>query len=102
MSEVLNMRRFDILKGDATDAGGTVEGGNGHDRLQHREQAYEGDRVWCPACNTMGQIVCTGSRTPLKGPDGREAALSDDLCACRCDPSPRLVPSQSSSYDDIR
>ena len=94
-------RRYDITKGDSTTVGGVVEGGDGNDTLGGREQAYENDPVWCPACKTMGRIVCVGPRLSMTAPDGREAALSDDLCVCRCDQSPRLIPSQYSSYMDI-
>lgn len=95
------MRRYDILKGDRTTANGTVDGGDTHDKVGDREQAYENDPVWCPSCNTTGRIVCTGPRLSMKGPDGREAALSDDMCACQCNPSPRLLPSQYTSYMDV-
>jgi uncharacterized Zn-binding protein involved in type VI secretion len=97
----MKVRRYDILKGDRTTAGGTVEGGDGNDRVNNREQAYEDDPVWCPACKTMGRIVCYGPRLSMKGPDGREGALSDDLCVCGCNPSPRLIPSQYASYMDV-
>jgi hypothetical protein len=93
-------RRYDILQGDATTAGGIVEGGNAIDKVGNRQQAYENDPVWCRACKTMGKIVCIGPRLSMTGPDGRQAALSDDLCVCRCRPSPRLIPSQQSSYVD--
>jgi uncharacterized Zn-binding protein involved in type VI secretion len=94
-------RRYDILKGDSTTSGGVVDGGNPNDRVGDRAQAYENDPVWCPACKTMGQIVCVGLRLSMKGPDGRQAALSDDLCVCRCEPSPLLIPSQHSSFMDV-
>lgn len=93
-------QRYDILTDDLTTADGIVKSGNSKDRVGHREQAYEGDPVWCPVCKSIGRIVCTGPRLPMKGPDGREAALSDDLCLCLCHPSPRLVASQTSSYTD--
>lgn len=95
------VRRYDILKGDKTTTGGTVEGGDGNDRVGDREQAFENDPVWCPACQSMGLIVCFGPRLSTTGPDGREAALSDDLCVCKCSPSPRLIPSQYSSFMDV-
>ena len=95
------MRRYDICKGDKTTADGTVKAGNSGDRLGDREQAYEHDPVWCPACKTMGKIVCVGPRIPSTGSDGREAALSYDLCVCRCDPSPRLIASQNTSYTEV-
>lgn len=95
------VRRFDITEGDSTTVGGVVGEGDGNDLLGGRKQAYENDPVWCPACKTMGRIVCVGPRLPMTGPDGREAALGDDLCVCRCDPSPRLISTQHSSYVDI-
>lgn len=94
------VRRYDIAKGDGTTAGGTVTGGDPLDKLGDREQAYERDEVWCPACESVGRIVCIGPRFSMKGPDGREGALSDDLCVCKCEPSPCLIPSQHTSYVD--
>jgi len=94
-------RRYDILKGDRTTAGGTVTAGDPLDRVGDREQAYEGDSVWCPACRSTGRIVCAGPRFAMRGPDGREAALSDDLCVCRCEPGPLLIHSQDASWMDV-
>ena len=51
------MRRYDIVKGDSTTAGGIVQSGDGKDLIGEREQAYENDPVWCPACKAMGKIV---------------------------------------------
>lgn len=95
------MRRYDIVKGDATTAGGVVQGGDGNDLIGECEQAYEQDPVWCPACKSMGKIVCDGPRISTTGPDGRQAALSDDLCVCRCPMPPRLVASQFVSYIEV-
>lgn len=95
------MRRYDIVKGDTTTVGGTVQGGDGQDRLNGREQAYEHDPVWCPVCKMMGTIQCDGPRISTTGPDGRSTALSDDLCVCQCSPPPKLVASQSVSYIEV-
>lgn len=94
------MRRYDIVKGDKTTVGGVVQGGDHHDRLGTREQAYENDPILCPACKSAGVIKCEGARISMTGPDGRQAALSDDLCVCLCAPHPRLVSSQTTSYVD--
>ncbi|WP_414441878.1 PAAR domain-containing protein [Burkholderia sp. 22PA0106] len=94
------VRRYDILKGDRTTSDGTVLGGDFNDRVGDREQAYEQDDVWCPACQSIGRIVCYGARLSMKGPAGREAALDGDLCVCQCDVPPRLLPSQTTSYVD--
>lgn len=95
------VRRYDIQKGDKTTADGTVLGGDSNDTLGGFAQAYEHDEVWCPACKSMGHIVCDGHRLPMQGPDGREGALSDDLCVCKCSTPPRLLPSQFTSYVDL-
>ncbi|MBM2768413.1 PAAR domain-containing protein [Burkholderia anthina] len=95
------MKRYDILKGDTTTAGGLIEGGNANDLIGAREQAYEGDPVSCPACQTVGTIACDGPRIRTSGPDGRQAALSDDLCVCQCSPAPRLIASQVSSFIEV-
>ncbi|MEK7887765.1 PAAR domain-containing protein [Burkholderia contaminans] len=95
------MRRYDIVKGDTTTVGGIVQGGDGNDLIGGREQAYEHDPVWCPVCKTLGKIACTGPRISTTGPDGRETALSDDLCMCACPTPPKLVASQSVSYVDV-
>lgn len=94
-------RRYDILQGDSTSKSGTVIGGSPTDRVGSLEQAYEGDAVWCPACETEGRIVCVGPRIATTGPDGRQAALSDDWCVCECEPSPLLIASQATSYVDV-
>ncbi|AJY38190.1 MULTISPECIES: PAAR domain-containing protein [Burkholderia] len=95
------MRRYDIVKGDTTTVGGIVQGGDAADLIGGREQAYEHDPVWCPVCKTVGKIGCTGARISTTGPDGREAALSDDLCLCACPTPPKLVASQSVSYIEV-
>lgn len=95
------MRRYDIVKGDSTTAGGIVRSADGNDLIGQSEQAYENDPVWCPACKTTGKIVCDGPRISTTAPDGRQAALSDDLCVCQCSTPPRLVASQSVSYIEI-
>nr|WP_082664582.1 PAAR domain-containing protein [Burkholderia ambifaria] len=95
------MKCYDVVKGDTTTGGGLIQDGDGNDLIGAREQAYEGDPVWCPVCKMVGRIVCDGPRIPTAGQDGRQAALSDDVCACGCSPSPRLVASQVSSFIEI-
>lgn len=95
------MRRYDIVKGDTTTVGGIVQAGDSTDRIGEREQAYEHDPVWCPVCKTIGKIRCTGARISTTGPDGRQSALSDDLCICLCPEPPKLVASQSTSFVDV-
>lgn len=90
-------QRFDIREGDATTAGGTVYANSQANQLHGRAVAYEGDPVWCPKCNTTGEILCVGRRLPNRGVDGREQALSYDWCLCKCEPKPLLIASQNQS-----
>jgi uncharacterized Zn-binding protein involved in type VI secretion len=90
------MKRYVILSGDKTTANGTVLAQPTTIQFDGRDVAHEGDDVQCPACNMIGKIKCDGSRQVMTAPDGRHAALSDDLCICKCDPPPKLVASQRS------
>ncbi|WP_230877687.1 MULTISPECIES: PAAR domain-containing protein [unclassified Burkholderia] len=89
------------MKGDKTTSGGTVLFGDPNSSVRSQEQAYEHDSVWCPECQSMGYILCTGPRISMTNIIGKEGALSDDLCACKCTPMPRLLPSQLSSYAEM-
>ncbi|MBK3744659.1 PAAR domain-containing protein [Paraburkholderia aspalathi] len=94
------MKRHLILNGDKTTASGTVHATPTTIQLSGRDVAHEGDNVTCPACNTIGKIQCDGPRQMMTAPDRRHAALGNDLCVCLCTPSPRLLPSQDTSYVD--
>jgi uncharacterized Zn-binding protein involved in type VI secretion len=87
--------RYHIRKGDKTTANGVVMDGSANSIAHNLGLAYEGDKVNCPTCKSTGQIVCDGPRWSFTGPDGRQAALSDDICLCKCNPYPRLVASQT-------
>lgn len=89
--------RYDIRDGDRTTAGGIVFSPRRGDTLDGKEIAYEHDMVKCFACGTTGYIVCVGAHPHETGAGGKHSALSDDLCVCKCDPSPRLVASQHRS-----
>lgn len=95
--------RYYIVQGDKTTAGGWVVGASAETRIDGVTMAREGDLVRCPACNTTAPIICAGSRSESSW-DGRQGALSGDLCACRCRPFPSLLHSQESmrniSYDE--
>jgi len=94
------MKRYLILNGDKTTADGTVIAKPSTIRFESRVVAHEGDDVQCPGCKTIGKIKCDGPRQVMTAPDGRHAALSGDLCVCKCDPLPRLVASQRSMSVD--
>ena len=95
------MKRYLILDGDPTTASGTVRATPTSVVLNNQHVAHEDDDVECPACNSTGKIKCTGPRHPMTGPDGRPAALNDDLCICQCNPSPKLVASQNSMSVEV-
>ncbi|MBU7438585.1 PAAR domain-containing protein [Paraburkholderia fungorum] len=88
------MKRFLILNGDSTTSNGVIHATATTIQLNGEDVAHEGDEVACPACNTTGKIQCDGARQIMTAPDGRRAALSDDLCICACQSPPRLVSSQ--------
>ena len=90
------MPRYLILNGDKTTANGTVVAKPTTIQFEGRDVAHEDDDVQCPACNTTGKIKCDGPRQVMTAPDGRHAALSRDLCICKCNPPPKLVASQQS------
>jgi uncharacterized Zn-binding protein involved in type VI secretion len=94
------MPRYLILNGDKTTANGTVIAAATTIQFTGRDVAHEGDEVQCPACNSTGKIQCDGPRQVMTAPDGRHAALSDDLCICKCNPPPKLVASQQSMSVD--
>ncbi|WP_338484692.1 S-type pyocin domain-containing protein [Pseudomonas trivialis] len=87
------MRRYNIMVGAKTTAGGEVISGLKGATFNGLMIAREGDRVACPACGTEGVIALAG---PHLHEDwgGQQAALEGDLCMCKCDPSPTLIANQ--------
>jgi uncharacterized Zn-binding protein involved in type VI secretion len=91
-------RRFNITLGATTTAGGIVTTGCPLDTLDGVPLALEGDAIDCPACHGTGRIQCNGQRASSTF-DGKQYALSDDLCICNCDPPPRLVANQTHMFE---
>lgn len=56
---------------------------------------FEGDPVYCPACNCVGVTKCVPPFRSWVGLDGRQVNLDGDLCICNCPISPRLRASSS-------
>lgn len=94
------MKRYNITVGAPTSAGGKVSTGNSCSVIDGVATAYEGDKCWCPACASEGVIALDGPRLSETW-DGREVALSDDLCLCKCSPPPRLIAAQSRVYQMV-
>lgn len=87
------MRRYTITLGATTSAGGRVVSASGSGCINGVPIALEGDLVACPACKATGRILCAGPRIPEMS-EGKNVALENDLCTCRCSPPPRLLPAQ--------
>jgi uncharacterized Zn-binding protein involved in type VI secretion len=93
----MSYKRYYIRAGATTTAGGTVKASIELFKLNGVPLALEGDPVDCPVCGTQGVIKCVTPRVPDHF-DGKEFALSDDLCCCGCNPAPKLVTDQNFRY----
>jgi uncharacterized Zn-binding protein involved in type VI secretion len=87
------MRRYTITLGAPTSSGGRVISASSEGKIDGVPIALEGDLVSCPACKTAGKIQCVGPRIPESW-HGKNVALENDLCICRCAVPPKLRPSQ--------
>lgn len=99
------MRRYNIVNGDTTTAGGTVFATQSSSTNMGKNLAVIGDEISCPKCKTTGRIVPDGPRL-TRIFMGSEAALDRDLCMCACDPKPRLINSldcmsQTMTVDEV-
>jgi len=92
-------RRF-ILKGDRTDCSGVVLDGIAGSAFHSQPLAYIGAPVFCRACDTQGVVVEDGPSRSMTVM-GKQVALENDLCKCRCEPLPRLVASQTSGWVSV-
>ena len=88
------MRRYTITLGAPTTTGGKVISASSDGKIDGALIALEGDLVTCPVCKTAGKILCVGPRIPETW-GGKNVALENDLCICRCAAHPRLLPSQT-------
>jgi uncharacterized Zn-binding protein involved in type VI secretion len=92
--------RYHITVGARTTAGGKVVSADSLRSVNGANVAYADDPVSCPKCNSMGVIKPDGPRLGDTF-GGKQVALSDDLCLCKCDPPPRLVANQRFAYQTI-
>jgi uncharacterized Zn-binding protein involved in type VI secretion len=88
------LTRYLITLGAPTTAGGKVTSASSFRSINGAKAALEGDKVWCPKCNFEGVVGLDGPRLS-ETCNGRQQALSDDLCLCKCSPSPRLLTAQT-------
>ena len=94
------MQRYHITLGASTSAGGKVISASSAYRINGVAVALEGDAVFCPACKSNGQIKTFGPRIPESW-NGKQVALQDDLCICKCTPPPRLIANQRLKYQSV-
>ena len=88
------MTRYHVTEGASTTAGGTVLAAGSAITVDGVRCALEGDPLYCPACKSEGKIRCSGPRIPETW-NGRQVALSGDLCICGCPSPPTLLPGQA-------
>lgn len=88
------IRRYTITLGASTTAGGKVISAHHNRAINGVPVAREDDWVQCPKCKSKGVIKPDGPRNEDTF-NGKQVALSDDLCICKCVPPPRLVASQN-------
>lgn len=86
-------KRYLILLGAKTTAGGTVKTATSFMSLNRVPYALEGDLIDCPACGRQGGIKCVPPRQHAEY-NGKQYALEHDLCMCGCSPPPRLIANQ--------
>lgn len=94
----MSLKRYYIRDGAKTTADGTVRASSTFTTLYGLGLAREGDPVDCPTCGEQGVIQCVMPRLSDSS-EGKEVALSDDLCICGCSPPPTLLPDQ---FDDFQ
>jgi uncharacterized Zn-binding protein involved in type VI secretion len=87
-------RRYHIRAGAKTTAGGVARASSSFMTVNGVPLALEGDEVDCPACGSVGiiQVVMPRLHDAFHG---RQYALSDDLCICKCNPPPQLIAEQT-------
>jgi uncharacterized Zn-binding protein involved in type VI secretion len=94
------IRRYHITLGATTTAGGKVISASSLISINGGQIALENDKVFCPVCNSEGVIKLDGPRLSDTF-NGRQVALNDDLCICKCGPPPRLVNNQTHKCQTI-
>jgi uncharacterized Zn-binding protein involved in type VI secretion len=88
------VRRNFIREGDRTTANGIVIEGIPNNRIEGRPVTFEGAKISCPSCKSIGTIRCVGPRWPYTVENGQQIALEHDLCICGCRTPPKLVAGQ--------
>ncbi|MBC8748977.1 putative Zn-binding protein involved in type VI secretion [Paraburkholderia sp. WC7.3g] len=90
------MRRYFIVLGDKTTAGGVVIQAEERFTNHGKPLAYHGAQIYCHACKSTGHICNVPPYRPMTL-HGKQIALENDICICKCDPPPRLIASQNNA-----
>lgn len=96
----MSLKRYYIRDGAKTTADGIVKASSTFTIFDGLPLAREGDPVDCPACGQQGVIQCVAPRLPDQS-EGKECALSDDLCICACSPAPTLIADQFNDFQIV-
>jgi uncharacterized Zn-binding protein involved in type VI secretion len=94
------MQRYHITLGADTSAGGKVISASSACSINGVAIALEGDTIFCPACKSPGKIHNFGPRIPESW-NGKQVALQDDLCVCKCPTPPKLIANQRVRYQSV-
>jgi uncharacterized Zn-binding protein involved in type VI secretion len=94
------IKRYYITLGATTTVGGKVTTAGSFMSVNGANVALDHDKLWCSQCNSEGHIALDGPRLSATY-NGKQYALNDDLCICKCSPPPRLVAVQNHSSQTI-
>lgn len=97
---VYGVRRYLIMLGDKTTADGVVLEGEPVSTARGQPFAYQEAKANCHACKSEGYIRNVGPNRPMVLM-GKQVALENDLCICKCNPPPKLIASQSNAFMDF-
>jgi uncharacterized Zn-binding protein involved in type VI secretion len=90
------MKRYLLRQGDKSPAGGVVLEGAGNCTHHGIPVAFIGAQVWCEGCKSNGYTKSVGPHHPSTML-GKQQALEDDICICKCSPPPVFHASQASA-----
>ncbi|MBB3003902.1 MAG: PAAR domain-containing protein [Paraburkholderia tropica] len=90
------MKRYLLRQGDKSTAGGVILEGVENWTHHGIPVAFIGAQVWCEGCQSNGYIESVGPHHPATML-GKQQALEDDICICKCSPPPVFHASQASA-----